>query len=590
MPPIIQNAKEKPKDTKGALKRILAYLGKYKLLIGLILLLCLLSNVLALLGPSMAGSAISEASRGKGQVNFERVVHYAKLMLLTYLSSSVLTILINILMTLVSRLVSRKMRNEVFEKLTRLPVGYFDKNATGDIISRVSYDIDVVTTCIATDLVSIMTSVITVTGSFIMMVIISPYLSIVELLMIPIAIAYTVHMRKVTHPIFRRRSAAYGAMNGFVEEMFTGQKTILGYSYENDISLQFDDKNGEAAGAFHDSEYQSCTMGPTVNVFNNIGLGLVGMCGSLLYMFGKISLGSVSSFVLYSRKFSGPINEVANIVSEIFSALSASERVFKLLDEPEEVKDREDAIELSNVKGEVSLEHVKFGYDEARTIIHDLSLDVDGGSLVAIVGPTGAGKTTIINLLMRFYDVNEGKVCVDERDIREYTRKSLRGAYAMVLQDTWVFEGTIFDNIAYGKENATMEEVVAAAKAAHIHSFIMQLPNGYDTVISEDGGNISKGQKQLLTIARAMLYDCKMLILDEATSNVDTGTERKVQDAMRRLMAGKTCFVIAHRLSTIQNADKIMVLKDGDVVETGNHDSLMEKKGFYYSLYKAQFE
>lgn len=589
MPPK-QTIREKPKDTKGALKRILAYLGKYKLLIALILVLCTVSNVLALLGPSMAGSAINEAAAGVGKVNFDKVKHYAFLMLITYLSSSILTIVINILMTTVSRFVAKRMRNDVFEKLTRLPVGYFDKNATGDIISRVSYDIDVVSTCIATDLVSILTSIVTVSGSFIMMVRISPLLALVEVLMIPISIAYTVHMRKVTQPIFRRRSAAYGAMNGFVEEMFTGQKTILAYSYENDVADQFVVKNGEAGSGFYDSEYQSSTMGPTVNMFNNIGLGLIGMCGSLFYMLGIIDLGSISSFVLYSRKFSGPINEVANIVSEIYSALSASERVFKLLDEKEEVKDRENASELEEVKGVVSLDHVKFGYDPGKTIIHDLSLDVDGGSLVAIVGPTGAGKTTIINLLMRFYDVNEGSVSVDGKDIREYTRRSLRKAYAMVLQDTWVFEGTIYENIAYGKENATKEEVIEAAKAAHIHNFIMQLPEGYNTVISEDGGNISKGQKQLLTIARAMLYDSKMLILDEATSNVDTGTERQVQKAMRNLMKGKTCFVIAHRLSTIQNADKIMVLNNGDVVETGTHDSLMASKGFYYSLYKAQFE
>ena len=501
MPGISQTVREKPKDTRGALKRILSYLGSYKLLIAFIMLLCVLSNVLALLGPSMAGSAINEASAGVGKVNFDKVKHFALLMLITYISSSVLTIAINILMTAVSRYVSRKMRNDVFDKLMKLPVGYFDRNATGDIISRVSYDIDVVTTCIATDLVSIMTSVITVLGSFGMMVYISPSLSMVELIMIPLAAIYTVHMRKVTQPIFRRRSAAYGAMNGFVEEMFTGQKTILAYSYENDVARQFVSKNTDAMDGFHDSEYESCAMGPTVNLFNNIGLGLVGMCGSLLYMLGKITLGSVSSFVLYSRKFSGPINEVANVVSEIYSALSASERVFKLLDEPEEVSDREGALELDNVEGRVSLSHVKFGYDEKRTIIHDLNLDVEGGSLVAIVGPTGAGKTTIINLLMRFYDVDSGSVMVDGKDIRDYTRESLRKAYAMVLQDTWVFEGTIYENIAYGKENATKEEVINAAKSAHIHSFIMQLPNGYDTVISEDGGNISKGQKQLLTIA-----------------------------------------------------------------------------------------
>ena len=307
-------------------------------------------------------------------------------------------------------------------------------------------------------------------------------------------------------------------------------------------------------------------------------------------MAGRISLGQISSFVLYSRKFSGPINEIANIMNELYSALAAAERVFALLKEPEETADREGAVELTDIRGEVTLKNVSFGYDKGRTIIHDLSLQAEAGSLVAIVGPTGAGKTTIINLLMRFYDVDAGAVLVDGEDIRSYTRKSLRRAYAMVLQDTWVFQGTIFENIAYGKEDATMQEVVAAAKAAHIHSFIMHLPQGYETVISEDGGNISKGQKQLLTIARAMLYDARMLILDEATSNVDTSTERKIQKAMRELMKDKTCFVIAHRLSTIQNADHILVIDHGDVVEQGNHVGLMRRKGFYYKLYSAQFE
>jgi len=303
-----------------------------------------------------------------------------------------------------------------------------------------------------------------------------------------------------------------------------------------------------------------------------------------------IGLGSISSFVLYSRKFSGPINEVANIMTEIYSALSAAERVFGLLNEPEEIADCEDARVLDQVRGNVEFQNVSFGYVKDKTIIHNLNMKAQAGKLVAIVGPTGAGKTTIINLLMRFYDVDQGSILVDGREIRDYTRESLRKAYAMVLQETWVFKGTIFENIAYGKEDATMEEVVAAAKAAHIHSFIMRLPQGYQTVISEDGGNISKGQKQLLTIARAMLYHSKMLILDEATSNVDTSTERQIQKAMRELMKDKTCFVIAHRLSTIQHADMILVVDQGDVVEQGTHESLMAKKGFYYKLYAAQFE
>lgn len=582
--------RDRPKDTKGTLKKMLSYLGTYKVVIFGVFVLCFASNMLALLGPSLAGKAISEVTAGQGLVNIEKVKYYAFRMLLCYLASAVLTISINIIMVCVSKWISKKLRKDIFEKLMKLPVSFFDRNQAGDIISRVSYDVDVIGTCLATDVVQILTSVVTVVGSLFMMIYISPWLSLTVIVTVPMAIIYTTQIRKVTQPRFSKRSKNYGKMNGFVEEMFSGQKTILAYAYESKVEERFDQINSEVNFSYYDAEYYGCSMGPTVNLINNLGLCLVAMFGSLLYMFEAITLGSISSFVLYSRKFSGPINEIANIFNEIYSALSAAERVFNLLDQEEEVGDVSDAVELTDVRGNVELKNVYFGYEEAKIIIHDLNLSADAGKLIAIVGPTGAGKTTIINLLMRFYDVNSGFVFVDEKEIRSLTRSSLRGAYAMVLQDTWVFNGTIFDNIAYGKENATMDEVVAVAKAARIHPFIMRLPKGYETVITEDGGNISKGQKQLLTIARAMLYDAKMLILDEATSNVDTGTEREIQKAMRNLMKDKTCFVIAHRLSTIQNADCILVLDKGDVVEQGSHAELMEKKGFYYRLYASQFE
>lgn len=582
--------RKKPKDTKGTLKTLLSYIGQYKWILLFVFVMCFVSNILALLGPDLAGSAINEASAGAGKVNFQKVIYYAERMLFCYVLSSVITILINMVMMFVSKWIARKMRKDVFDKLMRLPVGYFDKNQAGDIISRVSYDIDVVSTCLSTDLVQILTSFVTVVGSFGMMLYISPSLAMAVVVTIPVAVIYTSKIRKITQPRFVRRSKNYGIMNGFVEEMFSGQKTIMAYAYEKLVAGKFDQINHDAADAYYEADYYGRTMGPTVGSINNMGLCLIAVFGSLLYMAEKISLGQISSFVLYSRKFSGPINEIANIMNELYSALAAAERVFTLLEEPEEIADSEGAEELTDVKGEVALKNVSFGYEKAKTIIHNLSLQADAGNLVAIVGPTGAGKTTIINLLMRFYDVDGGGIIVDEKDIRSYTRKSLRRAYAMVLQDTWVFQGTIFENIAYGKEDATMQEVVAAAKAAHIHSFIMHLPQGYETVISEDGGNISKGQKQLLTIARAMLYDARMLILDEATSNVDTSTERKIQKAMRELMKDKTCFVIAHRLSTIQNADHILVIDHGDVVEQGNHRSLMQRQGFYYKLYSAQFE
>ena len=580
----------KPKDSKGAFMRLLSYLGAFKALILLVAVLCLISNVLSLWGPTLAGSAINEAAAGINKVNFEKVAYYAVRMLAVYVSSSLITILIHMIMVNVSKRVGRKMRQDVFDKLMRLPVGFFDRNQAGDIISRVSYDVDVISTCMATDVVAILTSVVTVAGALIMMVRISPVLSLVTLVTVPASIVFTAHMRKKTQPRFVKRSRSYGAMNGFVEEQLSGQKTIQAYAYEDQIDDKYEDINHQAAEAYYDADSLAATIGPTIGFINNIGLSLITLLGSVLYMNGAIGLGNISSFVLYSRKFSGPINEVANIINELFSALAAAERVFGLLDQAEELRDAEGARTLSDAEGNVALNHVFFGYDPDRTIIHDLSMRADAGKLTAIVGPTGAGKTTIINLLMRFYDVDSGSVTVDGQDVRELTRRSLRSAYAMVLQDTWVFRGTIFDNIAYGKENATMDEVVAAAKAAHIHPFIMRLPEGYQTVISEDGGNISKGQKQLLTIARAMLYTSSMLILDEATSNVDTSTEREIQRAMRELMKGRTCFVIAHRLSTIRNADNILVVNQGDVVEQGTHEELMQGRGFYYRLYRAQFE
>lgn len=580
----------KPKDTKGTLRRLLSFLGPYRYVILAVCALSLISNLLSLWGPNLAGSAINEAAAGKGKVNFDRVSYFALRMLICYAASSLLTIGINVIMVRTSKQVARQMRQSVFDKLMRLPVGYFDQHQAGDIISRVSYDIDVISTCLATDVVSILTSVVTVVGSLAMMFSISLRLAAVSLVTVPVAITYTAWMRKRTQPRYARRSKSYGQMNGFVEEMLSGQKTILAYAYEDNVEKKFDGINGNTAEAYYDAERYGVSIGPTMGSINNLSLSLIVLLGAMLYMRGSIGLGNISSFVLYSRKFAGPINAIAEIINELFSALAAAERVFGLLDEEEELTDREGAAALENVRGEVELEHVSFGYDKGRTIIHDLSMRAELGKLIAIVGPTGAGKTTIINLLMRFFDVDGGCIRLDGRDIRDATRKSVRGAYAMVLQDTWVFNGTIFDNIAYGKENATMDEVVAAAKAAHIHPFIMRLPQGYQTVISEDGGNISKGQKQLLTIARAMLYDARMLILDEATSNVDTSTEREIQRAMRELMRGKTCFVIAHRLSTIQNADHILVLNHGDVVEQGTHASLMAEKGFYYQLYAAQFE
>ena len=583
-------AKEKPKHARKTLRRLIKYLLEYAWVVLLMLLCAFASNIGNLLGPDFAGKAINAASQGAGKVNIGEVIRYGIFMLIAYVSSNILSFVVNIGMMRVGRKVARNMRCDVFNKLMEMPVGYFDRHLAGDIISRVSYDIDVVCTSLSSDVVQILTSFVTVIGSFVMMCIISPPLVLCMVFTIPVSILFTRYMGKKTRPLYRLRSLAYGEMNGFAEEMFTGQKTILAYAHEDYVCDRFEEINRNAAEAYRDADGLGMTMGPTIGMISNIGLAAIGLGGAMLYMRGIVGIGQISSFILYSRKFSGPINEISNIINEIFSALAAAERVFQLLDETEEVKDIEGASCLTSATGSVEAKDVDFGYLKNKIVLKNFNMKAEPGQTIAIVGHTGAGKTTIINLLLRFYDVNEGAIFVDEKEVKAYTLRSLRKNYSMVLQDTWVFNGTIFDNIAYGKENATMDEVVEAAKSAHIHNYIMRLPKGYNTVISEDGGNISKGQKQLITIARAMLYDTSMLILDEATSNVDTATERKVQKAMRSLMAGKTSFIIAHRLSTIRNADNILVVDNGNVVEQGDHDYLMNKKGAYYALYRSQFE
>ena len=577
--------------SKGALlRRLWRYLGRNRGLLVLALMLSLTSSLLALYGPKLSGEAINAIDLGQGNVDFDTVFRCAALMAVFYVCSACLTYLLNVVMIRLSRRVSKQMRHDVFENLAALPVGYFDRYQTGDIISTITYDVDTVNQSLSTDLLQILQSVVTVTVSFVMMLTIAPKLVLIFLFTIPVTIFFTRWLTKRVRPLFRKRSARLGQLNGFVEEMLNGQKTIRAYGREAAVLEQFDRKNNAAVEAYTVAEANGTVTGPSVNCINNISLALVCVFGSVLFLRGEIGLGDLSSFVQYSRKFSGPINEVANIVAELQSAFAAAERVFTLIDAEPEKADAPDAAVLSDVRGDVRLENVDFSYVPGKPIIEGLNLHAAPGSLTAIVGPTGAGKTTIINLLMRFYDVQGGAVYVDGQDVRSLTRSSLRKAYTMVLQDTWLFHGTIFDNIAYGKPGATMEEVVAAAKAAHIHSYISRLPQGYNTVLSDNGTSISKGQKQLLTIARAMLLDAHMLILDEATSNVDTRTEQHIQAAMRQLMKGKTCFVIAHRLSTIRSADHILVLDGGKVVEQGTHEDLMAKNGFYKKLYQAQFD
>lgn len=570
------------------LLRLWKYLSSYKWLIFAALVLTAASNLLALAGPLLSGYAINAVEPGRGKVDFPAVFRYAFMMLAFYIISAAMSYLLSVILVKLSRGVVYKMRKDVYDKLVALPVGFFDRHQTGDVISVISYDIDTINTSLSSDLLQILTSIITVTGSFIMMLSISPPLILIFVFTIPVSILYTRYMTKKVRPLFRKRSATLGELNGFAEEFIGGQKTIKAYNREEVIIGRFDKKNEEAVNAYFNADYYGSITGPSVNFINNMSLALISIFGSLLYMSGGIPLGNISSFVLYSRRFSGPINEFANILGELQSAFAAAERVFTLLDEKPEPADAAGAHILNNIRGDVRAENVSFGYEPGKTIIHDLNFNIRHGSVTAIVGPTGAGKTTLINLLMRFYDTDSGAFYINGHNIKEVTRKSLRKSYTMVLQDTWLFYGTIFENIAYGKADATLKEVTDAAKAAKIHNFIMSLPDGYDTVLSDNAVNISKGQKQLLTIARAMLLDSEMLILDEATSNVDTQTERRIQSAMLQLMKNRTCFVIAHRLSTIKNADLILVVRDGNIVEQGIHSELINRRGFYYELYNSQ--
>ena len=583
---------DKPRmKTTQILSRLWKYLYKFKFLLIAALVMTVTSNLLALAGPSLAGNAVN-AIVGIGQVDFQTVFRCCGLMIICYALASLFEWLLSVMLIRLSQKIVFQMRKDVFDHLTTLPVSFFDRHQTGDIISHISYDIDTVNTSLSSDLVQICSSVITVVGSLIMMVCINPLLVLVFVVTVPISIMFTRYMSKKVRPLFSRRSAKMGELNGYTEESISGHKTIKSYHQEETMNNRFSTRNTESCDAYYRADYASAGMGPSVNFINNLSLALISVFGAMLYLFGgrfALTLGDLSSFVLYSRKFSGPINEIANVISELQSALAAAERVFLLLEEKPEAADAPDAQALTVTNGEVEMEHIRFGYLPGQEIIHDLTLKADGGSLTAIVGPTGAGKTTLTNLLMRFYDPDSGTICIDRQNIQTVTRSSLRLAYAMVLQETWLFTGTVRENIAYGRPDASQEEIEAAAKAAYIHDFIMALPQGYDTLLTEDGINISQGQKQLLTIARAMLLDAQMLILDEATSNVDTRTEIRIQAAMRQLMKGKTCFVIAHRLSTIQNADNILVVRDGDIVEQGTHSQLIEKDGFYARLFYSQF-
>jgi len=587
------------KSTGKIIKRLGGYILKSWPLFSVAIVLTFFSNQLALMGPMYSGEAI-DAITNKGGVKFSAVSENITKMLICYILSAIMSYVLSILMIRISQRIIYIMRRQVFEKLTSLPVNYFDTNATGDIISRISYDIDTVNATLSQDLVQIMTSIYTVVGSLIFMWQVSPPMIIVFAITVPVSIIFTRYRSKKVRPLFSERSRKLGELNGYAEEMLSGCRTIQAYNRESEIGGRFNKRNADAMQAYQNAEYYGAAMGPTVNFINNLSISLVMILGGILFMYSEsgvvksgsiffITLGGIAKFVQYSRKFAGPINEFSNVLHEFQSAFSAAERVFRVIDEPSEPSDAPNAIELSAAEGRVELKNVTFGYTSDKTVLHDISVLANKGKTVAVVGPTGTGKTTIINLLMRFYDANSGSITVDENNIKEITRSSLRQAYTMVLQDTWLFHGTIYENSVYGREDATPDEVKAAAKAARIDTYIESLPDGYQTVLSDDGVNISKGQRQLITIARAMLANNSMLILDEATSNVDSRTEIKIQQAMNELMKERTCFVIAHRLSTIQNADLILVIQQGRISEQGTHDELMKAGGFYSTLYNSQF-
>ena len=587
------------RDNKGIMIRLGKYVfAQWHLFIPAVIF-TLFSNQLSLLGPRYSGAAIDAIESATG-VNYSVVAENVIKMIICYAASAVLSYILAVVMIHLSQKITYKMRKELFEKLNTLPVNYFDTHSTGDIISHLSYDIDTINSTLSHDLVQVMTSVYTVIGSLIFMWQISKVMILIFAFTVPVSILFTRYRSKKVRPLFSARAKKYGELNGYAEEMLSGARTIEAYGRQDIISERFNDRNEAAMNAYYNAEYNAALLFPTINFINNISIALVAIFGGILYMYSQsgavaagtaffITLGGVAQFVQYSRKFAGPINEFSNILHEFQSAFSAAERVFRIIDENPEPLDLPDARELKNIKGNVEIDDITFGYTPDKTILKNVSVTAEKGQTVAIVGPTGAGKTTIINLLMRFYDSQSGEIRIDSIPSLKIKRSDLRLAFTMVLQDTWLFHGTIYDNIVYGKENATMEQVKAAAKAAKIDSYIESLPDEYNTVLSDDGVNISKGQRQLITIARAFLSDTPMLILDEATSNVDSRTEIQIQSAMNDLMKGRTCFVIAHRLSTIQNADTILVVRDGKITEQGTHDELIKLGGFYSTLYNSQF-
>lgn len=588
---------DKVKDFKGTLKKLVRYLRPYHKVLIFVFFVAILSTVFTIIGPKIQGNAITEVFNGliakitgQGGINFGKLGRIIITLVILYVVSAIFSFIEGFVMAGVSQKITYKMRNEVSKKLHKLPMSYFDKKNNGEILSVIVNDIDTIGMNLNQVTTQLITSVVTVVGVLIMMLSINVSMTIITLLILPISMFLILGIAGKSQKYFKAQQNYLASVNDKVEEMYSGHNVIKSFNAEDKFLDSFQKENDNLYNAGWHSQFLSGLMHPIMNFVGNLGYVAVSIVGGYFVIQGKIEVGSIQSFIQYSRNFTNPISQIAQISSLLQSMMAATERVFEFLDSEEESKEGKKEINLANIKGEVEFKHVKFGYNEDKIIIKDFSAKIKPGAKVAIVGPTGAGKTTIVKLLMNFYRVNDGEILIDKENINSYKRSDLRDVFGMVLQDTWLFNGTIMDNLRYGNLSASDDEVIAAAKEVGVHHFIQTLPNSYNMILNEEADNVSGGQKQLLTIARAILANPKVLILDEATSNVDTRTEVLIQQAMDKLMEGRTSFIIAHRLSTIRNADLILVMKDGNIVEQGNHEELLKQNGFYAELYNSQFE
>lgn len=588
---------EKAKDFKGSFRRLLGYIGRYKFAILVVMIFAVASTVFNVLGPKVMSRATTELAEGlmrkiggTGGIDFERIAEILLWTLGLYLVSAAFTFIQGWIMTGVTQKICYRMRREIAEKINRMPMKYFESRPYGEVLSRITNDVDTLGQGLNQSVTQIITSTTTIVGVLVMMLTISPLMTLIALVILPVSVALMSIVVRFSQKYFRSQQKYLGVINGQVEETYAGHLVIKAFNKESETIETFNQTNDTLYQSAWKSQFLSGMMHPIMMFVGNMGYAGVAISGGILAIRGTISIGDIQAFIQYVKNFTQPIQQIAQVINQVQSMTAASERVFEFLAEEEEDQTVEHPVVLENPQGAVKFDHVRFGYDPEQVVIKDFSADVKPGQKIAIVGPTGAGKTTIIKLLMRFYDVQEGSVSLDGHDIRNFNRHDLRDYFGMVLQDTWLFKGSIMENIRYGRLDATDEEVIAAAKAAHADHFIRTLPGGYDMELNEDASNVSQGQKQLLTIARAILADNRVLILDEATSSVDTRTEERIQKAMDNLMEGRTSFIIAHRLSTIKNADLILVMKEGDIIEQGNHEELLAAAGFYADLYNSQFE